>query len=50
MSRVSAPVLTRVVKILEPPDTLLTHPRNQCEMDQQVSPLYLAVTKLFFVS
>jgi hypothetical protein len=46
VSRVSAPALTRFDKLLELDYSLLTHPRNLCQVDQQLSPLYSAVTKL----
>jgi len=46
VSGLSAPVLTGFLCILEPHDSLLTRPRNHCQTDKQLSPLYSAVTKL----
>jgi len=44
--RVSAPVLAGFIWIWGHHYSLLTHPRNLCQMDQRLSLLYLAVTKL----
>jgi hypothetical protein len=45
ISRVSSPVLTAFVKILNPDYSLLTHPRNRCQMDRQLYHVILGSDK-----